>query len=250
MTNTENFGFKLIRTEAIEEVNATLYEMEHIKSGANLIYLDRDDENKTFAIGFPTLPKNDTGVFHIIEHSVLCGSDKYPLRDPFAELLKSSLNTFLNAVTYEDRTVYPVSSRCEKDFLNLVDVYLDAVFSPNMLKNPSIFMQEGWHYEYDEETNRLSYNGVVYNEMKGAYSSADEIGGVALNRAIFGENPYGKDSGGDPTSIPELSYEEFINTYKENYHPTRSKIILDGQMNLEKILPVINEHLDGTHTGF
>ena len=243
MTNTENFGFKLIRTEAIEEVNATLYEMEHIKSGANLIYLDRDDENKTFAIGFPTLPKNDTGVFHIIEHSVLCGSDKYPLRDPFAELLKSSLNTFLNAVTYEDRTVYPVSSRCEKDFLNLVDVYLDAVFSPNMLKNPSIFMQEGWHYEYDEETNRLSYNGVVYNEMKGAYSSADEIGGVALNRAIFGENPYGKDSGGDPTSIPELSYEEFINTYKENYHPTRSKIILDGQMNLEKILPVINEHL-------
>lgn len=245
MTKTENLGFKIIRIQNVEEINATLYEMEHIKSGANLVYIDRDDENKTFAIGFPTLPKNDTGVFHIIEHSVLCGSKKYPLRDPFAELLKGSLNTFLNAVTYEDRTIYPVSSRCEKDFLNLIDVYLDAVFSPNMLKNPSIFMQEGWHYEYDEETNTLSYNGVVYNEMKGVYSSPDEIGGVALNRALFGQSPYSKDSGGDPKSIPELSYEEFINTYKENYHPSRSKIILDGHMDLEKTLPIINEHLSG-----
>lgn len=243
MTNLEKHGFKLIRIEIVDDIDGKMYEMEHIKSGASLIYIDRDDENKTFAIGFPTLPKNDTGVFHIIEHSVLCGSKKYPLRDPFAELLKGSLNTFLNAMTYEDRTVYPVSSRCEKDFLNLVDVYLDAVFSPNLLENPNIFMQEGWHYEYDEESNTLSYNGVVYNEMKGAYSSPDELGGVALNRALFGDTPYGKDSGGNPENIPDLSYEEFTQTYKEHYHPSRAKIILDGQMDLSKILPIINEHL-------
>ena len=243
MTKIENFGFKLIRTDAVEEINATLYEMEHVKSGAQLIYIEREDENKTFSVGFPTLPKNDTGVFHIIEHSVLCGSKKYPLRDPFAELLKGSLNTFLNAMTYEDRTVYPVSSRCEKDFLNLVDVYLDAVFSPNLVENPSIFMQEGWHYEYDEETKTLSYNGVVYNEMKGAYSSPDELGIMALNRALFAGTPYGKDSGGEPSYIPSLSYEEFVETYKENYHPSRAKIILDGQMSLDRVLPIIDEHI-------
>ena len=167
MTDLTKYGFCLIRERELEELQATLYEMEHIKSGAKLIHLDREDENKTFAIGFPTPPFDDSGVFHIIEHSVLCGSRKYPMRDPFAELLKGSLNTFLNAVTYEDRTVYPVSSRCEKDFLNLTDVYLDAVFAPNLLTNPSIFHQEGWHYELDEEGN-LGINGVVYNEMKGA----------------------------------------------------------------------------------
>ena len=159
MTYIEKYGFSFIRSRVLSEIDATLYEFSHNKSGARIIYLDREDENKTFAVGFSTPPEDDTGVFHIIEHSVLCGSQKYPLNDPFAELLKGSLNTFLNAITYEDRTIYPVSSRCEKDFLNLADVYMDAVFSPNMLENPSIFRQEGWHYEYDAESNRLSYNG-------------------------------------------------------------------------------------------
>lgn len=243
MTSKVTHGFKLVRTSLLEEINATLYEFSHIKTGAGLIYLDRDDDNKTFAIGFATPPENDTGVFHIIEHSVLCGSKKYPLNDPFAELLKGSLNTFLNAVTYEDRTVYPVSSRCEKDFMNLVDVYMDAVFAPNMLDNPAIFRQEGWHYEYNAEENSLSYNGVVYNEMKGAYSSPDELGAECLNGALFGDTPYGRDAGGNPSDIPSLSYEQFKETYEKHYHPTNSKIYLDGKMNLDSVLSLIDGHL-------
>lgn len=243
MLKIEKCGFSLVRERKLEELSAHLYELEHIKSGAALVYLDRDDENKTFSIGFATPPTTDTGVFHIIEHSVLCGSEKYPLNDPFAELLKGSLNTFLNAMTYEDRTVYPVSSRCEKDFLNLVDVYLDAVFSPNLLKNPAIFHQEGWHYEYDEEKDELCINGVVYNEMKGAYSSPDELGAIALNRALYGGTPYCRDSGGDPNHIPELSYEDFKATHKKHYHPSNAKIILDGRIDLERLLPIIDSHL-------
>ena len=145
--NQKICGFTVTRERELEEISATLYELRHDKCGTQLLYLDRDDVNKTFAIAFPTPPSDSTGVFHIIEHSVLCGSEKYPLKDPFAELLKGSLNTFLNAMTYEDRTVYPVSSRCERDFLNLVDVYMDAVLSPNLLKNENIFRQEGWHDE-------------------------------------------------------------------------------------------------------
>ena len=244
MTNIEKYGFRLVRSAKLDEISATLYEMLHEKSGASLVYLDRDDDNMTFSIGFATPPTDDTGVFHIIEHSVLCGSKKYPLNDPFAELLKGSLNTFLNAITYEDRTIYPVSSRCEKDFLNLVDVYMDAVFSPNMLKNPSIFRQEGWHYEYDEESGKLSYNGVVYNEMKGAYSSPDELGGQALNRILFGGTAYGCDSGGDPISIPQLTYEQFKATHEKHYHPSNSKIFLDGRIDLDKLLPLIDSHLN------
>ena len=243
MTDITKYGFSLLRTRELDEISATLYELEHIKTGAALVYLDRNDENKTFAIGFPTPPEDDTGVFHIIEHSVLCGSEKYPMRDPFAELLKGSLNTFLNAVTYPDRTIYPVSSRCEKDFLNLTDVYLDAVFAPNLLRNPAIFSQEGWHYEYDEETNKLSINGVVYNEMKGAYSSPDELSGVALNRALFSDEIYRYDSGGDPDAIPSLTYEKFKATYEKYYHPSSAKIILDGKMDLTKVLPIIDAHL-------
>ena len=242
MTGLTKYGFCLIRERWLGELEATLYEMEHIKSGARLIHLDREDENKTFAIGFPTPPFDDSGVFHIIEHSVLCGSRKYPMRDPFAELLKGSLNTFLNAVTYEDRTVYPVSSRCEKDFLNLTDVYLDAVFAPNLLTNPSIFHQEGWHYELDEE-GKLSINGVVYNEMKGAYSSPDELSGVALNRALWSDEFYRHDSGGDPDFIPTLTYEKFKEAYEKHYHPSSAKIILDGKIDLDKLLPLIDSHL-------
>ena len=244
MTNIEKYGFRLVRSAELDEIGATLYEMMHEKSGASLVYLDRDEDNMTFSIGFATPPTDDTGVFHIIEHSVLCGSNKYPLNDPFAELLKGSLNTFLNAITYEDRTIYPVSSRCEKDFLNLVDVYMDAVFSPNLLKNPSIFRQEGWHYEYDEESSKLNYNGVVYNEMKGAYSSPDELGGQALNRILFGGTSYGCDSGGDPISIPSLTYEQFKATHEKHYHPSNSKIFLDGKINLDKLLPLLDSHLN------
>ena len=238
-------GFSTKREVYLEEIDATLYEFEHKKSGAQLVYLERDDENKTFSIGFPTPPTDDTGVFHIIEHSVLCGSKKYPLKDPFAELLKGSLNTFLNAMTYEDRTVYPVSSRCEKDFLNLVDVYMDAVFAPKFLENPYIFMQEGWHYEYDTESKTLTRNGVVYNEMKGAYSSADELGVVALNRALWNGEIYKYDSGGNPDYIPSLTYESFVNTYRKYYHPSNAKIVLDGKMDLEKLLSLIDSHLSG-----
>ena len=243
MTDIEKYGFELIRSRELEELDATLYELSHTKSGANLIYFDREDDNKTFAVGFATPPENDTGVFHIIEHSVLCGSKKYPLNDPFAELLKGSLNTFLNAGTYEDRTVYPVSSRCEKDFLNLVDVYMDAVFSPNMLENPAIFMQEGWHYEYDEERGELTYNGVVYNEMKGVYSSPDELGGECLNRILFAGTPYSYDSGGKPAAIPNLSYEQFKATHQKYYHPSGARIFLDGRMDLDRILPLLDSHL-------
>lgn len=243
MTDFEKYGFRLIRSTALDELDAMLYQLSHVKSGAELIYFDREDDNKTFAIGFSTPPTDDTGVFHIIEHSVLCGSEKYPLNDPFAELLKGSLNTFLNAVTYEDRTIYPVSSRCERDFINLVDVYMDAVLAPNMLKNPSIFRQEGWHYEYDTESDALSLNGVVYNEMKGAYSSPDEIGAVAINRALFDGTPYSKNSGGDPEAISSLTYEQFKATYEKHYHPSNSKIMLDGRVDLDKLLPLIDAHL-------
>ena len=239
----EKNGFRLVRKVKIDELAATLFELRHEKTGAKLIYIDRDDDNKTFSIAFPTPPEDSTGVFHIIEHSVLCGSEKYPLKDPFAELLKGSLNTFLNALTYEDRTVYPVSSRCERDFLNLVDVYLDAVFFPKLLENPAIFMQEGWHYEYDAESNSLSYNGVVYNEMKGAYSSADEIGGMALSRALYSDSIYGHDSGGNPECIPSLTYEKFKATHEKYYHPSSAHIILDGKMDLGAVLALIDERI-------
>lgn len=249
MTEIEKYGFSLVRRRSMSEIDAEMYEFKHDKTGARVIYLDREDENKTFAIGFATPPEDDTGVFHIIEHSVLCGSEKYPLNDPFAELLKGSLNTFLNAITYEDRTIYPVSSRCEKDFLNLTDVYLDAVFSPNMLKNPAIFRQEGWHYEYDEASGRLIYNGVVFNEMKGAFSSPDELGAEALNRALFSGTPYCFESGGKPTAIPNLTYDQFKATHKKYYHPSRAKIVLDGKIDLDKLLPLISSHLDQFEIG-
>ena len=239
--NDKIFGFAVKREERIEELCATLYELEHERTGAKLCYLDRKDENMSFAISFATPPEDDTGVFHIIEHSVLCGSEKYPLRDPFAELLKGSLNTFLNAMTYEDRTVYPVSSRCERDFLNLVDVYLDAVLRPNFKKNSAIFRQEGWHYEYDGET--LSRSGVVYNEMKGAYSSPEDLAAAELNRALYGEGTYAKDSGGDPAAIPTLTYSMLLAAHDRYYHPSNAQIFLDGSLDIEKLLSLIDSHI-------
>ncbi len=236
-------GFTLKRIAEVREMRADMYEFSHDKTGARLAYLAREDSNMTFAVSFATPPHDDTGVCHIIEHSVLCGSEKYPLKDPFAELLKGSLNTFLNAMTFEDKTVYPVSSRCERDFLNLVDVYLDAVLHPNLLTNPNIFRQEGWHYEYDGE--RLTRSGVVYNEMKGAYSSPDDIAMQELSRTLFSGSVYECDSGGDPNAIPTLTYDALVAFYKKYYHPSNAKIFLDGSMDIEKVLTLIDSHLSG-----
>ena len=240
--NADCFGFELKSKEYIREVSGTLHSFEHKKSGARLCYLEREDENKTFAIAFKTPPSDSTGVFHIIDHSVLSGSKKFPVKEPFVELLKGSLNTFLNALTYEDKTVYPVSSRNEKDFFNLTDVYLDAVFHPLMLEDKAIFYNEGWRYEYDSEGN-LTYNGVVYNEMKGAYSSPDESAISALNKALFKGSIYEYDSGGNPEHIPELSYDGFVSAHEKYYHPSNSYIFLDGKMNIDKMLSLIDSYL-------
>lgn len=240
--NDRLHGFLVTREVAVPDVSGTLYELTHEASGAYLAYLKRDDENKSFAIGFKTLPVDDTGVFHIIEHSVLCGSDKYPVKEPFVELLKGSQNTFLNALTYEDRTVYPVSSRNPKDFLNLVSVYMDAVLHPAALKDPRIFRQEGWHYELDEENN-LIYNGVVFNEMKGAYSSADEISMATAKATLFPDTPYRYESGGAPVAIPNLTFEQFCASHQKFYHPSNAMMFLDGRVDLDATLALLNDFL-------
>lgn len=235
------FGFELIKKEYVESKKAQLYTFKHIKTGAELLYFDRADENKTFAISFKTLPEDDTGVFHILEHSVLNGSDKYPVKEPFVSMLQSSMQTFLNAMTYSDKTVYPVSSRNEQDFFNLMSVYLDAVFCPMIYQRPEIFMQEGWHYEFDEETGEPYYNGVVFSEMKGVYAEVDRVIEDGMYRLLFPDNSYGYSSGGHPDSIPELTYEKFIETHKRFYHPSNSKIFLDGHMNIDRVLEYIND---------
>ncbi len=240
--NDKIHGFKVIGETKIPDVSGTLYELCHEGCGATLYYLDRDDENKTFAIGFRTLPCDDTGVFHIIEHSVLCGSDKFPVKEPFVELLKGSQNTFLNAMTYEDRTVYPVSSRNPKDFLNLVNVYMDAVLHPTALTDEKIFRQEGWHYELDDEGN-LIYNGVVFNEMKGAYSSADEISIATAKATLFPDTPYRYESGGAPSAIPNLTFKQFCDSHGKFYHPTNAVMFLDGKVDLDDTLSLLDSFL-------
>ena len=207
-------GFEIKNITELSDVKGTLYEMQHVKTGAKLAWLDRADENKTFAIAFKTIPENDTGVFHILEHSVLNGSKKYPVREPFVELLKGSMQTFLNAMTFPDKTLYPVSSRNDKDFMNLMSVYMDAVFHPAIYTNPNIFYQEGWHYEIRHEEDTPIYKGVVLNEMKGAFSSVDETIIDELNRMLFPDNCYQYVSGGDPEHITDLSYESFIETHQ------------------------------------
>lgn len=236
-------GFRVESERKLDEISGTMYTATHEKSGAKLAFLSRPDKNKTFSIAFRTIPEDDTGVFHILEHSVLCGSEKYPVKEPFVELLKGSLNTFLNALTYQDRTVYPISSRNDKDFKNLICVYLDAVFYPLAAKNPNVFRQEGWHYEYDSESDTLSRNGVVFNEMKGAYASPDEVGDMALSRALFPGTLYKHDSGGDPAAIPTLTYEDFVNAHKRYYHPSNSLIFLDGDINVDDTLALIDSYL-------
>ena len=242
MLNKNIHGFIFTKEEFIPELGATLCLGAYERTGTEIAYLKRADINKTFSIAFKTLPKDDTGVFHILEHSVLCGSRKYPVKEPFVELLKASLKTFLNAMTFPDKTMYPVSSRNHKDFLNLIEVYMDAVLHPLAVEDKNIFYQEGWHYEIDEE-GKLSYNGVVFNEMKGAYSSADEVEMEKMSKLLYGGSVYGYDSGGDPEAIPTLTYEDFCAAHKKYYHPSNAKIFLDGDMDIEKVLAKLSSFL-------
>ncbi|MBR2791217.1 MAG: insulinase family protein, partial [Erysipelotrichaceae bacterium] len=200
-------GFRVVNARHIEEIKADMYEMIHEKTQAKTIWLKRDDENKTFSIAFKTTPVDDTGVFHILEHSVLNGSQRYPVREPFVDLLKGSLQTFLNAMTFPDKTVYPVSSRNDKDLINLMRVYLDAVFHPIAVTMPNIFRQEGWHYELNEKDAQPIFKGVVFNEMKGAFSSPDGVRSRIMMHSLFPDTCYGNESGGDPEFIPTLTYE-------------------------------------------
>ena len=243
MKNKTLHGFEFTSSRPIPELSGTLHEAIYKKNGAKLVFIEREDSNKTFAIAFKTIPSDDTGVFHILEHSVLCGSDKYPVKEPFVELLKGSLKTFLNAFTFPDKTMYPVSSRNEKDFLNLVDVYMDAVLHPTALKKPEIFYQEGWHHELRSPDGEMLYKGVVFNEMKGAYSSSDEVEMSEMSALLYGGSTYGKDSGGNPLYIPTLTYEDFVSAHKRYYHPSNARIILDGSVDLDKTLALLDSFL-------
>ncbi len=234
-------GFKVTNQRQMNDCGGTLYEMVHEKTGAGLCWLKRDDANMTFSVAFKTIPANDTGVFHILEHSVLNGSKKYPVREPFVELLKSSMQTFLNAMTFPDKTLYPISTRNKKDYRNLMSVYMDAVFHPAIYDNLNIFKQEGWHYEIHKEDEIPSYKGVVFNEMKGAFSSVDETVVNELNRMLFPDNCYQYVSGGDPVKIPTLTYEEFIANHQKFYHPSNARFFLDGDLDIDDTLQFIND---------
>ncbi len=235
-------AYEMIKEEYLEDVRAKGTLLIHKKSGARVALLSNDDENKVFSIAFRTPPQDSTGVAHIIEHTVLCGSRKFPLKDPFVELAKGSLNTFLNAMTYPDKTMYPIGSCNDVDFRNLMDVYLDAVFYPNIYKEEKIFRQEGWHYHLEEADASLSYNGVVYNEMKGVFSSPDEMLQRAVFNTLFPDTPYGVESGGDPEVIPELTYEDFLDFHRRYYHPSNSYIYLYGNVDMEERLAWLDEH--------
>jgi len=234
-------GFKLVEEKDIKEINSKARMFEHEKSGARLLSIENDDDNKVFTVGFRTPPTDSTGVPHIMEHSVLCGSRKFPIKDPFVELAKGSLNTFLNAMTYSDKTIYPVASKNDKDFLNLMDVYLDAVFYPNIYKYPEILMQEGWHYELNSKEEEITYKGVVYNEMKGAFSSPEDLLYRKIQESLFPDTTYGVESGGDPQYITDLTYEQFLDFHKKFYHPSNSYLYLYGNGEIEKQLKFINE---------
>ena len=233
-------SYELKHKSRIDEIGADALILEHKKTGAKVFLMPCEDDNKVFAIGFRTPAGDSTGVPHILEHSVLCGSQKYPCKDPFIELAKGSLNTFLNAMTYPDKTVYPIASCNEKDFENLTDVYLDAVFFPNMRKEEKIFRQEGWHYELDDPDGELTYNGVVYNEMKGVYSSADGLLERAIGKVLYEGCTYGEESGGDPDNIPDLTYEDFKAFHAKYYHPSNSYIYLYGNCDMDKMLEKID----------
>ena len=235
-------GFRVTNIRRLEELSASMVEMEFEKNGAQLIWLDRADSNMSYSISFKTTPTDDTGVFHILEHSVLNGSEKFPLKEPFVDLLKCSMQTFLNAMTFGDKTMYPVSSRNRKDFLNLMDVYTDAVFHPCIYTRKETFLQEGWHYEIDEE-GKLGINGVVYSEMQGAFAAPDTQLGTVLSRLLFPDCCYGCVSGGAPEAIPTLSYENFLETHAKYYHPSNAKIFLDGSVDLDACLALLEGYL-------
>lgn len=249
-------GFTVERRETVPELDADAYVLRHTASGARLLHLACDDENKAFAIGFKTPPADSTGVFHILEHSVLCGSAKFPVKEPFVDLIKSSMQTFLNAMTYPDKTIYPVATTNEQDLYNLMDVYLDAVFNPAIYTKPTIFEQEGWHYELDLpegvegeggdssaslREGTLHYNGVVFNEMKGALSDPMSVLDDAVNAALYPDTAYAHESGGDPRAIPALTYEQFLDTHARHYNPSNSYITLYGDLDVDRALAFLDE---------
>lgn len=234
MKNLE--AYQLLKEETLEGIKSKGYLLRHCKSGARVLCVENDDENKVFSIGFRTPPADSTGTPHILEHSVLCGSRNFPAKDPFVELVKGSLNTYLNAMTYPDKTVYPVASCNDKDFQNLMHVYMDAVLYPNIYEHEEIFRQEGWSYHLEDADGELSYNGVVYNEMKGAFSSPEGVLDRVVLNTLFPDTPYANESGGDPEEIPELTYEQFLAFHKKYYHPSNSYIYLYGDMDMEEKL--------------
>ena len=229
----------------VEEMDSRAMVLEHIKSGARIFLMSNEDENKVFYIGFRTPPDDSTGLPHILEHSVLEGSDKFPVKDPFVELVKGSLNTFLNAMTYPDKTVYPVASCNDKDFQNLMDVYLDGVLHPAIYREPKIFLQEGWHYELESPEDELTINGVVYNEMKGAFSSPESVLDRFTRNVLFPDTTYSNESGGDPAVIPQLTYEKFIAFHRNYYHPANSYIYLYGDMDMAQKLTWLDQEYLG-----
>ena len=237
-------AYRVLEDREIKELHSEGLILEHKKTKAKLFLMSNEDENKVFFIGFRTPPADSTGVPHILEHSVLCGSEKFLVKDPFVELVKGSLNTFLNAMTYPDKTVYPIASCNDKDFQNLMDVYMDAVLNPNIGKEKKIFMQEGWHYELEEPDGELTYNGVVYNEMKGVFSSPESVLDQYTRACMFPDTCYGFESGGDPDEIVKLTYEEYLKFYKKYYHPSNSYIYLYGDMDMaEKLSWLDKEYL-------
>lgn len=236
-------GFVVKEKYRVDELSADVYVMRHARCGARLVFIDREDDNKTFSVSFRTVPEDSTGVFHILEHSVLCGSEKFPVKDPFVELLKGSLNTFLNAMTFQDKTMYPVSSRNDKDFLNLVDIYMDAVLHPLAVSAPYAFYQEGWHYELDEKTGELCYKGVVLNEMRGDYSSPESQIDRNINAMLYPDTCYGEDSGGDPEKITDLTYGDFVRAHEKYYHPSGAEFFLDGSVKLCEVLGLLDSYL-------
>ncbi|VEJ95083.1 Peptidase M16C associated [uncultured Blautia sp.] len=235
-------AYEVLKEEELQDIHSKGWLLRHKKTGARVMLIENSDENKVFNIAFRTPPKNSTGVAHILEHSVLCGSREFPLKDPFVELVKGSLNTFLNAMTYPDKTCYPVASCNDRDFQNLMHVYLDAVFYPNIYKKEEIFRQEGWNYHLEKKEGPLKYNGVVYNEMKGAFSSPDDVLEREIMNSLFPDTTYGCESGGDPVNIPDLSYEEFLDFHRQYYHPSNSFIYLYGNMDMEEKLEFIDSH--------
>lgn len=242
MTIEQLEAYELIEKKAIDELKSTGYYLKHRKTGAKVCLLSNEDNNKVFYIGFRTPAPDDTGVPHILEHSVLCGSKEFPVKDPFVELAKGSLNTFLNAMTYPDKTVYPVASCNDRDFQNLIHVYMDAVFYPNIYEKEEIFRQEGWHYELESEDAPLTLNGVVYNEMKGAFSSPEGVLEREILNSLYPDTTYANESGGDPKAIPTLKYSEFLDFHSRYYHPSNSYIYLYGDCDMAEKLTWLDEH--------